>query len=252
MLSLARNKVFNFQNIKHFSLIIKEIASTRKFDKSLELASKKSWEETLKKASKEGKVIWDSEIYRLESLETNKRHLNINLSTIPFSIRIGMNDHSELVKKLGINYAPLGVYTSCFILTSDKKYLFIKKSDRYYSNRKYSFVGGILSKTEKKLSSGKDLFGEMRKEIQEETGLRNINLNYMTLNAGYLSKNYNFCLIFSLKLTESLKTVLELFKYKSDGEAEEIVGVEKKDLHEFRTKNLTERDLPKFKIMNLN
>lgn len=243
--------VFGPQKIKPSKVFIEEISSTRNIDHNLEFLCKSDWINLKQESKRKGRLIWESEVYRFESINLTDGGLQLMVSTIPFSIRLTMNDHVKLVNQLGIKYAALGMYTSCFVVTLDNHYLFIEKSNKYHSNRKISFIGGILSKTEKELRSGNDLFEEVAKEVKEEIGVSSANIESIRLNAGYISKNFNFCLVFTVKIKKKLEEILRDFDHSNDGEAANIVYVKEEDLMIFAKERLPEKDFPKFEIMGL-
>lgn len=220
------NKTLFKGNFKPEDVIIREVKSTRKTDKDLEKLAAGKWQEIVEKARLENKKIWDSEVYRLEKVVSNDK-TTLYVSTIKYSARIAMREFTGEIKKLGLKYAPLGIYSSCFIKTSDNKYLFIKKSDKYFTTRKYSFVGGVLSKSEKIIKNGKDLFESVKREINEEIKVSSKNISSLILKAGYITETFNFCLVFEAKINKTYKEVIENFKRSNagGGEALSIVGV---------------------------
>lgn len=240
----------NRYNLGEKNFTITEVKPGRAIDSQLEKLSLDEWEKIKTEATKNNALVWDSEIYRLEATNLIDEMMQLKVSTIPFSTRLGMNKYPTMVKQLGMLYAPLGLYTSCFIKTTDDYYIFIEKSAKYYTTRKLSFVGGILSKTEKSLHSGADLFNAVRDEIKEEVGVPKKDLEKLTCLAGYVTDNTNYCLVFFAKVTKSFAEVSLGFNKKHDGEAVKIIGVKQKDLPRFAVK-LPIKDLPKIKILNL-
>ena len=118
------------------SISIKERISSRRIDEILEVSCRKSWQANLNEAARAGKQLWDSDIYRFESVSLNQGLLNLVFSTVPFSIRLGMNSHVDQVKKLGVEYASRGIFSSCFIQTADGQLIFIEKSDKYFTKKR--------------------------------------------------------------------------------------------------------------------
>jgi 8-oxo-dGTP pyrophosphatase MutT (NUDIX family) len=84
-------------------------------------------------------------------------------------------------------------------------------------------VGGVLSKDEREIKSGQDLFASARREVVEELGVSFLQIDETVLKFGYLTEIWNVCLLFSIKLSLSKTEVLEIFRSNSDGEAADLV-----------------------------
>ena len=250
MNKFKKYKIVFTSDLRSDKVNIKEIASRRRVGNELEKISKNKWKQLVIKAKSDGKKLWESEVYRFETVKFSGGNLNFTVSTIPFSVRLGMNSFTDRVKKLGLDFASLGLFSSCFVLTKDKKYLFIEKSDKYYTNRKYSFIGGVISKSERVLKNGQDLFGVVAKEIVEESTISPSKIRNLRLRDGYITENYNFCLLFEAELKVTFKELKESFSKKKIDEALNIIGIGRKELPDF-IKKLPDKDLPKFEILNL-
>lgn len=220
--------LFNNQAWREEDVVVSEVSSSRELDEKLEDLSQATWQSMTEEASLKGQKLWDSEIYRLENAEESGRVLSF--STIPFSTRIGMNSHSGYVKELGLAYAPKGLYTSCVVSTTDGHYIFIEKSKAYFTKKKYAWVGGILSKTERRISSGKDLFGTVRTEVTEELGAQEEDVVANILSSGYISENWNVCLLFEIELNLRVDELQNLFKKQSDDEAVALLCIKQNSL----------------------
>ncbi len=227
-----------------------EVPSSRKIDPILEASCKARWVELIHEAKESGKQIWDSETYRFELAQVGPDGLSLVLSTIPFSIWRSMNFVIDKVQQLGLSYSSKGMYSSCFFLTSDGKYVFIEDSGKYLNRRPIMFIGGVLSKSEKELKSGFDLFNEAEKEVIEEAGAHQEDIESTVLNAGYITESYNICLIFTIKLSITFDQLVERFNQNNDGEAKGLIGITKSGLSEF-AKQLNKKELPKFELMGL-
>jgi hypothetical protein len=229
------------------NLIIKEVLSTRKIDKDLEVFCKNTWNEMLVEAKKENKKLWDSEIYRFESISENINAVNLVISTIPYSTVVSMNKYIREVKTFDASFEPLGMFTSCFVKTSDDKYLFIEKSNKYFTKKKISFIGGTLSKTEKEIHKGADLFGEVIKEVKEELGLSEEDVESVVFRSMYETKNLSICLLFEVILNCSFEQVKIKFDQGNDGEAVRVIAVDSIKLFDFSELYLDELDKIKLK-----
>jgi hypothetical protein len=224
------------------SLIIRDVVSTRKIEKDLEVFCKNTWNEMLVEAKNENKKLWDSEIYRFESVSESDNIVHFEISTIPFSVVLSMNKYIKQGLDFNKALAPLGMFTSCFVKTSDDKYLFIEKSNKFYTKKKISFIGGTLSKTEKVIKNGGDLFGEVKKELIEELGLKDRDIEDIVLLSVYKTKNLSVCLLFDVELKCGFDEVQTKFNFENDGEAVRIIDVDSRDLSEFAINNLDDLD----------
>lgn len=241
------------ENISNpLNINIQEINSTRVIDPALELTCSNLWQEMLLDAKKKKKELWNSEIYRFESVIIKDGIINLKISTIPFSIVLPINKKIRADKDFDTKLAPLSMFTSCFVRTIDNKYIFLKKSDKYYSTKKISFIGGTLSKTEKIIATGYDLFNEAKKEIKEEIGLNDSDIANLVLKGGYVTENFGFCMLFEAVLSCDFNTAKNKFKLNSDGEGLDIIGVDDEELNRYTDISLDEFDVTKIEILKLN
>jgi hypothetical protein len=229
------------------NLNIQEIVSARLIDKSVEDSCLKIWNGMLIEAKKENRKLWDSEIYRFESISQDGVVTNFKVSTIPFSVVISTNKYIKETNNFDESLAPLGMFTSCFVKTSDDKYLFIEKSNKYFTKKKISFIGGTLSKTEKEIHKGADLFGEVIKEVKEELGLSEEDVESVVFRSMYETKNLSICLLFEVILNCSFEQVKIKFDQGNDGEAVRVIAVDSIKLFDFSELYLDELDKIKLK-----
>lgn len=232
------------------NVFVKEVDSTRVIDHNLEARCKQTWDAMLVEAAQTNKKLWDCDVYRFESMSNDSEKLNLFFSTIPFSVRLGMNMHTNEIKKLGITYASQGIFTSCFVRTSDNMYIFIEKSEHYFTHKKISFVGGIVSKSERVLTSGKDLFKGVEKEVLEEIGVSARDIRDIHLRIGYRSENFNVCLLFEVLVSLAFSEVLKLFTKNHDDEAKKIIGFSVGDITPHLS-SFEPKDTVKFRLLEL-
>ncbi len=242
------NKIIFKGKLLPTNISIENVPSSRKIDQKLENLCNEKWNGLMMDAKMTGKSLWNSETYRLEMCLQKNGILFLKMATIPFSIRLGMNSFVHLVEELGLDYAAMGMFTSCFIKTADEKYIFIEKSDKYVTNKKYAFVGGVLSKTEKVLSGGEDLFGEVFKEMEEEIGVEQTDVDSNVLTRVYITENFNACILFEVKLNKTYSEIVKKFNSKNDGEVKGLIPVDTADLKTFG-ESLDKKD--QFKIQTL-
>lgn len=243
-----RIKILFSGSISPDLVLVKEAVSSRKIDDILENFSKNKWRELVEESKKNQAVLWDSYIYRFENLFFEKGILNIEASTIPFAVRLGMNYFSNRIESLGEDYNPRGMFFSCLIRTSDDFLVFIKKSNKFFSSKKYAFVGGVLSKTEINLSQEKSILKPIQKEILEELGSKFI-YQYISLKHIYINETFNCCLLFDTQSKQTKKEMQDIFS-SSDGEIESLVFLPINNLKDSETL-LSPSDLFKLKIMKI-
>lgn len=241
--------LFSNKHLVSNDVIIEEVESKREINNELESSCRGEWRKIIAEAKEQGRKIWESRIYRFESCRWSGNQVFFNFSTIPFSIRFSLNQFTNRIRDLGFEYAALGLFSSCFVETADNKFVFIKKSRKYYTLRQYSFIGGVLSKDERELKNGQDLFREVQKEISEEIGCE-IDIKNIFLEAGYITENFNFCLIFYAKTDLFFSNLSKLFK-NGDGETARVIGIEHHKLVEFSRKYLLPKDYVKFDMVEL-
>lgn len=229
-------------------ILISNITSTRMIDKKIEQAALDAWEYKVQQAKLNDRRIWDSIIFRYEGFKLKNKKLLISVSEIPFSIRLGMNQCTEDIKALGNEYAPLGMFNSCFVETSDSKLVFIEKSKKFFTEKINSFVGGVYSKSESVINSGEDLFSTTIQELIEELGIGVNQIQENNLITVYKTENWNVCFIFFITLKISSDELREIFFEKSDEEASNIIFFSKNEIN--KSKNyFDEKDKTKFAFL---
>ncbi len=229
---------------------VQEISSSRIISNKLDDLAQKNWRVSLSEAKKRGQKIWDSLVYRFEDSQVEDGVLQLSVSTIKYSTRIEMNRLTDDVQSLGRPYASQGMFSSCLIKTKEGKYIFIKKSNKYWTSKKVSWVGGIFSQDEVQLIHGKDLFKAVKNEIHEEIGVPYKYLDEVRLHFGYLTQNWNVCFLFKINLDLTVTEVKSYYEKYSDDEASEILFVDK-NLTEI-WKDMSPRDKVRFELFKNN
>ena len=229
---------------------VNEIQSTRLVDRNLESALSVSWNNTVDAARKEGKKVWDSDVYRFEHLELSMEKLYLYFSIIPFSVRLEMNKYTEKIRQLGQSYGAKGLFSSCLVKTVDGYFVFVLKSDTYLTQKKYAWVGGVLSKSEEIIRSGSDLFRSAEREVFEELGVKKEHITETTLRVGYLTENWNVCLLFFVQLSLTKNELQKQFESFSDDEAKDLVFINENDNNDSLS-IFEEKDRIKFVLMGV-
>ena len=208
-------------------------STSRKINTALEKKCELVWAKTLAISEKKGYQIWDNTVYRLDKFEQTDNHLRLKLSTIPFRIRISMNQFTEELLNLGGDYYPMAMYSSVYVKTRDDNFVFVSKSNKYHKNRKYSFIGGVINNEDQKLENTKDLWECTKSEIREETGIDDDQIEEVNLKGGYINHTANVCLVFACSLTCNSKELETIFKQKHDKEVENLEFVSRESVRDF-------------------
>lgn len=230
---------------KTSSVSISHILSTRKIDDKLENAAKITWEQDCNQAVASGKQMWDSNLYRLEDISNTNNQTQIIFSEIKYSIRKTLSKFTTEIENLGLDYASKGCFSSLFIKTRDNKYVFIEKSDKYITNKKYSFVGGVMCKDECEINTVDALFFSAEKEITEEIGVDLKHILNNELVSVYLTDTFNYCFLYITTIELTFEEVLDAFKKSNDGEAKAVIGIDDMNIETFK-KQMDEKDQVKF------
>ncbi len=242
-----QEKILFSNNVCVQNIYAKEVFPTRIISNRLEENCKKKWLELRQKAEENNSKIWDSEIYRFENIIIDKDKIILNVSTLPFSIRLAMNFFTKEIVELGEGYKPMGMFFSCFLKTYDGFYVFVEKTKKLYAERIIYFVGGVLSKTEIDLTRN-SLSEAIVLEIEEETGVV-FCAEEIYLKSIYVNENLNCCSLFSIETKKTKEELEKSFKSK-DGEVAKLKFVHFDQLKEF-VKKLPNKDAIKFAIAKI-
>lgn len=205
--------------------------SSRKIDHDIEEKTKQIWQQKIEEAKKNSKKIWDQLVYRLESFSVDGDRCELEFSTIPFSIRSSIKDFiSDLIKN-GDEYLPMAAYSSIFIETIDGNFVFGEKSDEYVANRKYSHIGGVFNKSEE-YDGNPDLFNESSKEVKEELGIEDDDIEEIKLLGAFRSESCNVGFVFCCELKLTKDEVIEKFKKRNELELKNLFFAKREDLRD--------------------
>ncbi len=204
--------------------------SSRKIDPVIEEKAKRIWQQKMQEARESGKKMWDQPVYRLEKFHIDQNKCMLEISTIPFSIRSSIKDFTnELIKK-GEEYLPMAIYSSIFVETTDGRFIFGEKSDKYAANRKYGYIGGVFNRS--KEDDGADLFTASCDEVKEELGIENNDVEEFNLLGALRTESRNVALVFYCRLNLTEDETMEKFKERNDLEMKNLFFARKEDLRD--------------------
>lgn len=205
--------------------------SFRKIDSVIEKKAKQIWQQKIQEAKDSGKKIWDQPVYRLEKFHVSQKTCELEFSTIPFSIRLSIKDYTNDLIKKGEEYLPMAVYSSIFVETNDGKFVFGEKSDRYFANRKYSYIGGVFNRSEK-YDEEADFFAASCNEVKEELGIDGGDVEKISLLGAIRTESCNVALVFycRLKLTEA--EITKKFSKRNELELKSLFFAKRKNLRD--------------------
>ncbi len=202
--------------------------SSRKIDPGIEEKTKQIWQQKLKEAKKQGKKIWDQPVYRLERFQVDGNVCQLELSTIPFSIRSSIKEFTDDLAKKGEEYLPMAIYSSIFIETADHDFVFGEKSDKYVTNRKYSYIGGVFNKSADK--NDKNLFAAASDEIKEELGIEDKDVEEIRLFGALRTESGNLALVLYCQLKLTKNEVIKKFEKRNELEMENLFFAKKDEV----------------------
>src|SRR4030042_3758405 len=203
--------------------------SLRCVDPVIENKAKQIWQNKVREARIAGKKIWDQPVYRLDDFFVDKNKCGLKFSTIPFSIRISIKDFTDELFYKGEKYLPMAVYSSIFVETSDGKFIFGEKSDKYATNRKYSYIGGVFNKS-LEYDDEVDPFAASCNEVIEELGIDTKDIESFFLLGALRTESCNVALVFYCKLKLIKDEVIKKFRNRKDLELSDLFFAKAKEL----------------------
>lgn len=210
----------------------------KKVDTRIQLTSQqledieKRWKEYEREAKSKGNPVWDGIFYRLENVDDIQEKLE--LSTVSYSTIRGLtynNDLSSIPPSSWTNH----ISTNALIKTSDDLFVFGRRGANSMSKFKVCFIGGGLQPEERTVDSGRDIFENQRKEMQEELGIDPEQISLMKGIGIIHSAASTVTFIFYSELSIDNSQLLKIFEQNSDDEIEALEFVTEKDLRKFLT-----------------
>lgn len=196
---------------------------------SLQNEIDEAWKRSLEDATRQCKMMWDSEQYRLSSFEYINNKLYLTLSVIPFRVGFVLRNYPEILNRCNqfkINsLAAFGI-----IKTKDDKYILGKASGKYTGvEGRLKLIGGGFNKSEHEIHGPDDFFIAFLKELKEEIGIGESGVENIYLNTIIKNAYSQITMGFFVQLNLSSKEVFEKFKRSNDEELSSIIFFSKEE-----------------------
>lgn len=193
-------------------LLISVSESNRKIDPAIEAQIDARWEATQKKAAEEGRVCYNGISYRLNSLEIQENKIRLDLGLLEYKAREALPTIPGYYD-LPEEYWRKGCYSGATVKTSDDKYLIVELSGKSMNMNRVDVLGGIIEKPTE-ISDGKDLFGSLYAELEEEGCIHVSDIETSYLRAIYRETKTNIGFYFEILLKISSEEILERSRHE--------------------------------------
>jgi len=175
----------------------------------IEAHIEREWDALLARAEEQGKRIWNGVTQRVNELEVRDGQLHVEFAPLDFKHRecvVSYPGYFELAE----SYWRKGAWVGALVETSDDWYVHARLSGRSNTTKKENILGGIVG-DETPARSGKDLFNEMYRELEEESAVPSSAVDRMALELVYLSPSTNVGFVFSVQLTDTRAALEQRF-----------------------------------------
>jgi 8-oxo-dGTP pyrophosphatase MutT (NUDIX family) len=192
-----------------------------------------NWHKFLTEAQSKGFQPWDGTYYRMENIQDiASGSKEIYLSTIKYSQVRGLK-HNVNKSLKSTKFQANNVDTASLILTNDDFFVFGVRNCNSPSISKMDLIGGGLQENEFVVKDFSDIFKNVLKEIEEETGLT-VNDIKIIQGIGIVHSCYsNVLFVFFTKLNKCRTQVQKIFSNNDDDEMVELEFVEKNFLRDY-------------------
>lgn len=203
------------------------LESNRKTNPEIEAELKRKWAKDSAFALQNNIELYDGISYRLEHYEFQNQKLEITVSPLRYSIRNSLKRLPQLAE-LGESYYSQGLSVGGFVVTTDDKFIFARKSAHSASTVKTDIVGGVLEEIEP--VSGAGILNLNKKEIYEELNLVAAFIESMKIIGLVRSNTTDVMIITATKLNIPSAKLVELFNSRADFELDAIDIVNAQEL----------------------
>ncbi len=195
-------------------LIVSVNPSNRHIDPSIEAQLEEIWNEKVRKAEEAGKICYNGISYRLNDIQVKDGKVFIDFGTFEYKVRDGLIVIPEYFD-LSEEYYRKGCFTTASIKTSDDLYLMVELSGKSMNENTIDLVGGIME-TDTEINTGADVFKSFYKELAEEVGVTENDINTVYLNAIYLEHRTNIGFYFEVVLKRTYEERIVRFSDNGD------------------------------------
>jgi len=188
------------------------------------------WKEKEYLAKEDGVKIWDGIYYRVANLDQIEEsgELSFELSTVPYRYIATAQDlsNSFIANKFeSLNH----LSTAAMIRTSDGRYIFGKRS----RNGVLDVIGGGAQQDEMVIKEGIDLERNLRKEMLEETGIQDSQIELIQPIGIVHSITTNIIFVSLVQLNISQSQMSDIFKNRLEDEMSDLVYVPEAEIKTF-------------------
>lgn len=194
----------------------------------------KEWK-NLQKTSKG--ALWNGKIYRLAKYKITRDKITLYLGILDFKVHWATPFLKEFFLDLPFFSRPNGLFTSCYLETSDGQFIFSQKSQSSILAYELNLIGGSLNSDEFIIHQPEDLWLSCMKEITEETKLKK---DYIKLDSGvgiYLTDNLRIGIFWKASLFLDSKEILSQIKVNE--EHRQLIFLSKEEFRRFLKKKNT-------------
>jgi len=220
------NKRFSIADVEIVCLSEGEWKATSEYDDLVN----RVWKQKESVAKKDGVAIWDGMYYRVANLheieESGK--LGFKLGTVPYRYIATASDLEDAF--IDNKFEPLfHLSTAAMIRTADGVYIFGKRS----RNGVFDVIGCGAQKDEMEINSGIDLERNLRKEMHEETGIKDSQIESIQAIGIVHSVTSNIIFISLVQLKVSQSDMSDIFSSRLENEMSDLVYVPEAEIKTF-------------------
>jgi 8-oxo-dGTP pyrophosphatase MutT (NUDIX family) len=214
------------------NIVIRHLPTSKTRSAALHQNLDSLWHDIVAEMQEKGRKIWNAELYRLEALTRTDTALHVDLSTIEVK-EIHASQRIAGEYDLGESYCTCNIFVASFIETSDGYFIFGRTNTNTLNAGRIDLIGGALSKSERIVETGDDLFLAAIAEIEEELNVPREAVQSGRLCAILKTPRSYVGVIFHARLDLNRKGFEEHFGARENDEITEAILVERSELGAF-------------------